>query len=785
MLLLFLTLVLHAQNPPTDPTLILVADGDLAEYSFISKPPSNWHEPDFLAGWETAPTGFGGTSRATEVSTVASFPEIRLRQRFDLVSSLVTLTLSLKQDDADLEVYLNGVQILNLGSGQLPPTDPTGYRNYDFSSHIPSLVPAGNLLGIYSKGRILTPILHGTTFDKIANSIAVDATQTRLIEGGPSLPIRVFRLSPTSPATRLFIPSATPAFSPNSDFLVKLDGVALPFITNDKGRYFQIPFSDEEAEKIIELEIIDDIHAEGNEAIELKSFGPATRFVVTRNDTIVTRTTAQGEGSLRQAIENAKLNPGNETIRFSDSEGVPFSKAPVTVHLDSGTPGRYGLREGFIIEGPASPGRVTIQASGGPLFRATGGGPSSSAYDLTLRRLVIRGSSLVIESPRYRGTILMEDCEFVDNDQVLALDNRSSSPKLRRCLFFNNKLCMTHESSGLRTEFENCTFTSNTSMFESSAVKADFVACTFSDQGGYPDNGRWTMKNSLLVGQAETRLIRPQALDEGGNLFALNHPLDRELHDKSSLVSVSEAGIGTLGFHGGFTRTIPILPTSPALDLGLQSDDDSPQFDQRGKAYSRRVGPSPDAGAFELQLVNDAVLIGVTTDVTYDSIAGLYFQFVFIHNQSPWTLSDFRLQVEDLPEDAFLYNASGAEFIEISRPLSSSDYQIVVIQYAARRPDLLLLPTLSLVIDSSAADPYRVAIESPDLVIYFDGSASPCLTFRTEPGEACQVQVSDNAADWLPMGPALFSESNRLIWKDPDEARPEKRLYRVSRSNKP
>ncbi|MEP4077549.1 choice-of-anchor Q domain-containing protein [Haloferula sp.] len=782
--LLFLSAHLYADDPPTEPTTLLIADGDSAQYSFFTTPPTNWFDPDVSLAWDTAPAGFGGTDRAAEVSTVEAFRSIRLRQRFDLLSTPLSLTLSLKQDDANVMVYLNGVLVIDLKTGQLPSTDSDGFRNYDLSTRIPLLNSAENLLAVYSQGSILTPILHATSSDTMSNFIALNPTQTRLVEGGQELPIRVFRLSPTSSSTLLFLPPASESSTSVSDFRITLDGLVLPVITNDNGAYVQVPFSGEESSKVIDLEITDDIHAEGQETIEISAYGPETRLVISRNDVIVTRTAEQGEGSLRQAIENAELIPGIETIRFDDAEGVPFSQAPVTVHLNHGSPGRYGLREGFVLEGPASPGRVTLQANGGPLFYISGAGGAAASQDLTLRRLVICGSSLVVESTRYSGTMLIEDCEFIDNEQALDLYSRDHPALVRRCLFTENTQECISTRSGLRPRIENCSFAFNpaTNIDGSPIVES----CTFAGDSTRFASGGAEFKNCLFSGTGSDINYSNSNFDQGGNLFAGTLRGDTPLtprHPDSLAVDSSSAGLGELGHHGGFTRTIPILPNSPALDLGLFGDDDSPEFDQRDQPYLRRVGLAPDSGAFERQLADDDLFIGITTSVTFDPTTGLYFQFAVIHNQSPWTLDGFQLEVAGLPADAFLYNASEPGAMNIAGPLLPSDYRIVVLQYSASRPDLLLSPELSLSFDSSAADPYQVLIESPELSIHFDENGAPCLNFRTEPGGEYQVQISDNATEWQTKGPAILSESNHIIWKDRDTLLPSKLLYRISSSN--
>jgi hypothetical protein len=67
----------------------------------------------------------------------------------------------------------------------------------------------------------------------------------------------------------------------------------------------------------------------------------------------------------------------------------------------------------------------------------------------------------------------------------------------------------------------------------------------------------------------------------------------------SDQTGVTDLGLGPLGDHGGPTRTMPLLPGSPALDSALLTD--CPMADQRGVGRPQGVGC--DVGAFEREVV--------------------------------------------------------------------------------------------------------------------------------------------------------------------------------------
>jgi hypothetical protein len=57
--------------------------------------------------------------------------------------------------------------------------------------------------------------------------------------------------------------------------------------------------------------------------------------------------------------------------------------------------------------------------------------------------------------------------------------------------------------------------------------------------------------------------------------------------------------LGPLQYNGGHTQTHAVLPGSPALDAG--DNTNAPQYDQRGPGFPRIVNGTVDIGAFEVQ----------------------------------------------------------------------------------------------------------------------------------------------------------------------------------------
>lgn len=778
----------HAQEPPMVPTVVWIPDGADAQMS-TSSTVSAWFSPQTAITWPTRPAGFGPKQRFAEVSTVAEFQEIRIRQTFDFATPSDTLKLTLKHEAAALDVYLNGNPVISLAADGLPAADAAGFRHYDLSRYIGTLAATGNLLALHVRGNIAVPILHGTTSKLGLSSIGFDPISMRMREGGPPITFRVFRETPFSFSSQVDIRGIGENPASLADFKVRKNGNQVPLSAfSTDAAFFDARFSGSETSAIYEISATDEVHAEAQETLEIKfpKLPTAIPIIIPRNDFVVSRTALSGEGSLSQAIENAESMPGLETIGFSNDEGVPFSSSPVTVHLASGTLASPGLSEGFTINGPQSPGRVTIQsqALGGPLFYISGASGAASSQNLTLRRLVIAGSSPAVTSLRYNGSMLIEDCEFTGSGNALDLYGIRSAPVIRRCLFTGNSGYCIRSTSGLPPLIENCTFTANSGTSLDFSNTPTLLHCTFTGNPFRIVSGAVRFQNCLLTAETADIKLTNSDFDQGGNLFAgvlqAGKPVTAKHPSSRALPTTSAARLGTLGSNGGFTRSIPILADSPALDLGLPPATTSPAYDQRGTPYLRSVGPAPDAGAYEIQFKASDLIIGLQTDPQYDPITGLYFQFVVVHNTTPWTLTGFRLWASVLPSDATLYNASGPGYLDVAGPVPPSDYRVVILQYQAPRPDLRLLVSLDISLLSGSNLPSAAVASLPSAECSVETGAQPCLRFPSVAGRSYQVETSEDLIHWRTTGPSLRAESGQIHWQDPDPSPPARRYYRIA-----
>jgi hypothetical protein len=122
--------------------------------------------------------------------------------------------------------------------------------------------------------------------------------------------------------------------------------------------------------------------------------------------------------------------------------------------------------------------------------------------------------------------------------------------------------------------------------------------------GGIYNSGTLHARNTIIAGN--TAFAFP---DLYGNLGSLGHNLIGNTQggsgfDDTNLLNVNPL-LGPLQDNGGPTKTMALLPGSPAIDAG--DNTDAPDWDQRGEGFPRIVGvidpdnPVIDIGAYEVQ----------------------------------------------------------------------------------------------------------------------------------------------------------------------------------------
>jgi hypothetical protein len=156
------------------------------------------------------------------------------------------------------------------------------------------------------------------------------------------------------------------------------------------------------------------------------------------------------------------------------------------------------------------------------------------------------------------------------------------------------------------------------------------------------DLGSVVLINTILANNPSASNVSGAVIDGGHNLSS-----DATCGFTAfGSANVSDPKLGSLGDNGGFTRTIALLPGSPAIDAA--DNEASPPTDQRG--MPRPYGASSDIGAFELTEVTFPVLRLAaprflpdgSLQLSLTGPAGLHYTIEYSDDLATWhTLTDF------------------------------------------------------------------------------------------------------------------------------------------------
>ncbi|MBN4001094.1 choice-of-anchor Q domain-containing protein [Nostoc sp. LPT] len=405
----------------------------------------------------------------------------------------------------------------------------------------------------------------------------------------------------------------------------------------------------------INLTAIDDIQAEANETVKLNlandanykidTASNAATVTISRNDTVVININDNGEGSLRQAIENANAFAGTDTVSFA---GTVYTDAFAdTISLVSG---ELSITDDVIIQGT---GAKNLTVSGNNTSRVFN--ISGTQTDATIDAIaIIDGNAGTANG----GAILVND------GNTLNLTNSKLS---------NNKAARGGALSNVgRTTVTNSTIDSNQSLIGGGGIY-NFNTITINDStlsnnlastngGAFATVNIATVSNSTISGNAANSSgggITNSALlilnsstianntadadndsagDGGGviklggtvtasnTIIATNKDLGGEAPDvfgnvtgnANNLIGTTSGASGTIGTgsdivnpdpglaplanNGGPTQTHALLASSPAINAGSNSFVlPDVTTDQRGTGFDQIKFGTIDIGAFEVQ----------------------------------------------------------------------------------------------------------------------------------------------------------------------------------------
>ncbi len=330
----------------------------------------------------------------------------------------------------------------------------------------------------------------------------------------------------------------------------------------------------------------------------------------------VTNTNDAGAGSLRQAMLSAIASPAADTIVFA-----PSSNGVIT--LQSALPDLLGSGGALTITGNGAANTIIDGAGQYRPFKAEW----QDGLRFTLRGLTVRngfadqgqGGAIFMQGGNSTTLLTLDAVELVGN---LATYNGgavyvSTPVRIDDSLFAGNRSGTygggIHFDGGQTARVRNTTFDGNvggvicvTGSGSANDPVARFVNVTATGDRPGDDavlriegGARASLSNSLIGGSIPSIRLYDTGAIELATSFnnVLKNPLDSGIQDgvNGNQINVILPLIGPLGDHGGLTRTLPLLPGSPALDAGTEAGGDVPAADQRGVA---RVGP-PDVGAYE------------------------------------------------------------------------------------------------------------------------------------------------------------------------------------------
>jgi predicted outer membrane repeat protein len=372
----------------------------------------------------------------------------------------------------------------------------------------------------------------------------------------------------------------------------------------------------------------------------------------------VTSTAESGHGSLRQALANAAVHPGPDTIIFHPD--LSGSSSPLTSELfindaDGVTIDASTLLGGFTLNGNNATRHLKVAADSSLTLRGiflTAGnvnGDGGSIYSegtlildrckLSGNRSSTNGGAVDCQGPLFVAV----DCTFSNNTAASVgggIRYRSDRVELTRCTISENNAetgagllgsGLFGPLTDLATLFQ-CTISGNVATGDRSIGgivtgrgDLNLIHCTISANTGTAgcgglciatDSSRVNLTNSIIAGNTSTGggaadilLSSGTLTPRGANLIGSNQGVET-IFPAGPLVGTATAPrdpvLESFNLYGGPTFTMPPRVGSPALDQATVLDP-ALTTDQRG--LPRPLGIRPDLGAVE------ASIIVVTTPV--------------------------------------------------------------------------------------------------------------------------------------------------------------------------
>ena len=394
-----------------------------------------------------------------------------------------------------------------------------------------------------------------------------------------------------------------------------------------------LSFQEGETSKTVTLTPVDDTTAEPAETVQLdvassssyqiSGSNSSATVTIAQNDFGVGNTNDSGEGSLRQAIENANSLGGNPTIDLSGISGTITLQSTLTVSagMTLQGPGADSLTVSGDTNnsGSANSGDVAVLRVDSGITSSISGITIAKGFSTDKGGGIDNAGTLTINNSAVSGSAASNDGGGINNSGTLTIHNSTISGNTAGAsgAGINNTGSLTITSGTISGN----TATSNGGGIENSGTltitSSTIIGNTAgTNGGGVNSSGSLTVTNSIVASNSAT-----SDSDVSGTITT----------DTNNLIGVPSGKTiddildTTLANNGGKTLTHALKPNSPAINGGasgslpldtLDGDADNNtteqiSLDARGAGFSRIIGDSVDIGAVERQdIVAPTVAIG-------------------------------------------------------------------------------------------------------------------------------------------------------------------------------
>lgn len=357
------------------------------------------------------------------------------------------------------------------------------------------------------------------------------------------------------------------------------------------------------------------------------STADAATYIVTRTDDRNDKCVSGTDCSLREAVKAANQSPADDIINFSQNlniVSVSMGEIVVTNNGDlnivgSGAnlltiAGNNTSRIFSINSATATISGITITSGNGVGGLNNGNGGAIFAFDgsLTLNGVYITGNSAVSLSGSQTGGVEFQGgMHFITNSTLAAnssnfcgaLNNNGGSLDILNSTISGN--LATGNGGGI------CTGSSSKDLDDATNLQSVNLTNNTAFNGGgiwKYGNGSLELENSIVAGNFVTGGFSPEIKFDGdGNFISSGNNLigdstgdaantENTVIYQASDILDSNPILGMLQNNGGSTPTHALLPGSPAINAGNNSEIFS-RTDQRG--FIRIVANTIDIGAYE------------------------------------------------------------------------------------------------------------------------------------------------------------------------------------------